>query len=193
MPTLINSLAGRLREFVGDRRRVTRRKSRVDARLPFTVMLLDTKEEAAEDAAGKNSLAGHTRDLSATGLTLLLSVVRISDSYLTDNEHYLGIRLGLPGGPVSMLAAPVRFEHATGAESESGYLLGVRIIRMREDDRSCYLTYLSTLLTKERRVRNQIRGGAKAAAPPAPFLSQANAWANITPAHVNEAFERFLR
>jgi hypothetical protein len=193
MSTLINTLAGRLREFVGDRRRVPRRQSRVYAQLPFTVVLLDTQEEAAKNAAGKNSLAGHTRDLSATGLTLLLSVMRIGDSYLTDSEHYLGIRLSLPGGPVSMLAAPVRFEHATGTESEPLYLLGVRILNMREDDRSCYLTYLSTLLTKDRRVRNQTRDGAQASAPPAPILGQANALANITPAHINEAFERFLR
>ena len=149
------------------------------ARLPFKVVLLTVQEEAAVDFVGMRSLTGYTRDLSETGLTLMLSVVRIGDRYLTDREHYLGIRLELPGGPVSMLAASVRFEHTEGTD----YLLGVRIIRIREEERAYYLTYLRTLSTKDR--RQHTGDNARAAAPPA------KTW--ITPAQVSEAFERFLR
>ncbi|PYS81767.1 MAG: hypothetical protein DMF67_15520 [Acidobacteria bacterium] len=194
MSALISSLAGRLREIIGDRRRGARRGARAQARLPFTVVLLDAQEEAAGVLTGKRSLAGHTRDLSETGLTLLLPAVRIGDGYLTDRDCYLGIRLALPGGPVSMLATSVRFEHLDIAESGYGYLVGVRVIRMREDERASYLAYLRTLAAEERRARRRRRDDAAAAvAPAAPVAGQVNAWAGITPAQVSDAFERFLR
>jgi len=191
MPTLINSLAGRLRELVGDRRRAPRRGARAHARLPFTVVLLDAQEVAPKDFTGGRSLAGHTRDLSETGLTLLLPVVRIGDGYLTDSERYLGIRLALPGGPISMLAASVRFEHLDMLESGYGYLVGVRVVRMREDERASYFAYLRTLAAAERRARR--RDDAPQVAPAPAAAGQVNSWASVTPAQVSEAFERFLR
>ena len=193
MSTLINSLAGRLRGLVGDRRRAPRRGARAHARLPFTVVLLDGQEEAPTNFAGGKSLAGHTRDLSETGLTLLLPVVRIGDGYLTDTERHLGIRLALPGGPVSMLAASVRFEHLDMLEDGYGYLVGVRIVRMRDDERASYYAYLRTLASDERRERERRRDEAASNAQASPAAGQVNAWASITPAQVSEAFERFLR
>jgi hypothetical protein len=193
MSTLINSLAGRLRGLVGDRRRAPRRGARAHARLPFTVVLLDGQEEATTNFAGGKSLSGHTRDLSETGLTLLLPVVRIGDGYLTDTERYLGVRLALPGGPVSMLAASVRFEHLDMLEDGYGYLVGVRIVRMRDDERASYYAYLRTLASDERRERERRRDEAASLAQAAPAAGQVNAWASITPAQVSEAFERFLR
>ena len=193
MSTLIHSLAGRLREFVGDRRRAPRRKARVYVRLPLTLALLDTKDEPSAALARKRSLTGRTRDLSETGLTLLLPAVRICHTYLTDREHYLGIRLRIPDGPVSMLAVPVRFEDMGEGEPELRYLIGVRIIRIEQEERARYLTYLHSLVSNERRVRKLVRDTAQAAAPPAQAAGQINTWTNLTPAHVNEAFERFLR
>src|SRR4051812_38711883 len=115
MSTLINSLAGRLRAFVGDRRRAYRRNARVDSRLLYRLVLLDTKEQNADAVADKKSLGGNTRDLSETGLTLLLKTVRIGGSYLTEMDRYLGVRLELPDGPVSMLATSTRFKDVEGA------------------------------------------------------------------------------
>jgi hypothetical protein len=182
-----------VREFVGDRRRASRRNARLSARLPFTVKLLDIKEESAGNVAAKISLAGHTSDLSETGLTLLLPFVRIGGTYLTDREHYLGIKLELPEGIVALLATPIRFEDRSGAGSEFRYLLGVRIIRIEEADRARYLAYLRTLSLKERRSRKPKQGSDNATAPLAQSAGRVNTWANLTPAHVSEAFEKFLR
>lgn len=190
MSTLINSLAGRLREFVGDRRRAYRREARVKARLSYTLIRLDTKEQSAEELAGQKSLIGNTSDLSETGLTLLLNSVRIGGSYLTEMEHYLGIKLELPDGTVSMLAAPTRFKDLDAAEPEFKYLLGVRIIRMQEDDRARYLTHLRALETMDRRSSSK---PARPASLRAQGVGQGNALVNVTPARVSEAFERFLR
>jgi hypothetical protein len=162
--------------------------------LPFTVTLLDTNEHAAEEIKGKRSLEGQTSDLSETGLTLLLKAVRIGKDYLTDMEHYLGIKLLIPGEPpVSMLAVPTRFEDLNGAESEFRYLLGVRIIRMQEGARASYLMYLRAIEIKDRRTRKQTHDAAKTVAPAAQSAGQGNAWANVTPSHVSEAYENFLR
>lgn len=193
MSTLIKSLAGRLREFVGDRRHAPRRKARVQARLPFAVVVLDAKEESAEQVAKKKSLAGHTSDLSESGLTLLLNAMRIGGNYLTDMDHYLGIKLALPDGDVSMLAAPTRFKETDETQSESKYLLGVRIVRMQEDARSRYLAYLHSAGTSDRRARKQAQDAVRTAAASAQGAEQGNAWDHITPARVSEAFEKFLR
>lgn len=189
MSALINSLVGRLREFVGDRRRAYRRHARVNARLSYTLILLDTKEQAVEEVAYKRSLGGNTSDLSETGLTLLLKSVRIGGSYLTEMEHYLGIKLELPDGPVSLVAAPTRFKDLDGAESGFRYLLGVRIIRMQEDARARYLTYLRALETMDRRASKPTRTPP----PQAQSAGQGNGLANVTAARVSEAFEIFLR
>ena len=189
MSTLINSLVGRLRGFVGDRRRAYRRNARVKARLSYTLIVLDTKEQVAEVVAGKRSLGGNTSDLSETGLTLLLKSVRIGGSYLTEMEHYLGIKLELPDGPVSLLAAPTRFKDLEGTEPGFRYLLGVRIIRMEEEARAHYLTYLRALEGKDRRASKP----TQTATPLTQSASQVNALANVTPARVSEAFEIFLR
>ena len=189
MSTLINSLTGRLREFVFDRRHAYRRGARVNARLSYMLILLDTKEQVAEEVAGKRLLSGNTSDLSETGLTLFLKSVRIGSNYLTEMNHFLGIKLELPDGPVSMVAAPARFKELDGAESEFKYLLGVRIIKMQEDARARYLAYLRALESKERRTSkpNQY------ATSQAQSAAQGNAFASITPARVSEAFEIFLR
>ena len=189
MSALINSLVGRLRGFIGNRRRGYRRNARVKAQLSYTLIVLETKEQVAEVVAGKKSLGGQTSDLSESGLTLLLKVVRIGGSYLTEMSHYLGIKLELPDGPVSLLAAPTRFKDVEGTEPEFRYLLGVRIIRMEEEDRARYLNYLRALETKDRRASKP----TQPVTPRTPSVSQGNALANITPARVSEAFEIFLR
>ena len=188
MSTLINSLAGRLREFVFDRRHAYRRGARVNARLPYTLILLDTKEQVAVEVTGKRSLGGKTSDLSETGLTLLLKSVRIDNIPLTLMEHFLGVRLELPDGPVSMVAAPARFNELDGAEPEFRYLLGVRIIKMQEDARARYLAYLRALESRERRTSKP----TQYATPQAQSAGQGNALSNVTPARVSEAFEIFL-
>lgn len=179
----LGSLA-RLRQYVGDRRRAPRRGARFAARLPVTVTPLGDAEDF--DPGAQTSLAGMTRDLSALGLTLLLPAVRVGGRYLTDAAGYLGVRVETPSGPVSMLAAPSRFEHFSEADGGYGYLLGVRIVKMGDGDRATYLSYLRTLAPRDRRAEARVR--AVADSPPA-----VGPRPEVTPSYVAEAFERFLR
>jgi hypothetical protein len=188
MSTFLNSLVGRLREIVGNRRRAPRRNARVSARLPFTIALLDPKK-LARHLKGKGSLTGHTSDLGEMGMTLVLPSLRIGDDYLTEENNYLLIELEIPGGPVTMLGDSARFAYTAGA----GYLLGVRIVKMQEVEHVRYLKYLRTLSPVERRGRKQNQEGVRAHTIPGPNVDQTNTWTGITPTHVSEAFERFLR
>ncbi|HEX8117165.1 MAG TPA: PilZ domain-containing protein, partial [Pyrinomonadaceae bacterium] len=74
MPELLRTIASRLREFVGNRRRAPRFK----VRLAVFVSLLDPTP-GAPPAGG---IAGHTRDVSEDGLGIILPAIRLGGRYL---------------------------------------------------------------------------------------------------------------
>jgi hypothetical protein len=147
-----------IREYVGDRRRSPRRGARFAARVPATVTLLEVGSGPAAGAHQAPSVAGETRDLGPSGLTLRVGRVRVGGQYLTDAEHHLGVRLELPAGEVSLLAKAVRFEHTPEGGGEPGYLLGLRILTVRGEDAELYYAYMRKLMPLERRRRERERG-----------------------------------
>ena len=44
-----------------------------------------------------------------------------------------------------MQATPVRYERLEEDQSETGYVIALKIVRMPDDDRARYLAYVSTL------------------------------------------------
>jgi hypothetical protein len=81
-------------------------------------------------------------------LTLVVPSIRVGGDYLTLEENRLKIVLALPSGPVELLCSPVRFEQLAGDE---GYLVGVRILEMSDDERRLYAEHLRTLTPADRR------------------------------------------
>lgn len=149
--TAARSYLSRLREYVGDRRRSPRRGARYAARVPAVVTILEAGVKYPSGAAQGPSVEGETRDLGASGLTVRLGRVRTGGQYLTDAEHQLGVRLDLPAGEVFLLAKAVRFEHTPGEGGSADYLLGLRILKVSEDDLVLYSSYLKTLVPSDRR------------------------------------------
>jgi hypothetical protein len=181
-----------IREYVGDRRRSPRRGARFAARVPAAVTLLEAGSENAAGAPRAPSVAGETRDLGHTGLTLRLDRIRVGGQYLTDAEQHLGVRLELPAGEVSLLAKAVRFEHPSEGGGGPGYLLGLRILKVREDDVELYSAYLRTLMPLERRRRERERGTQDRlgwATPGAEIIPRDGA---LTTKEIARAFENFL-
>jgi hypothetical protein len=187
----MRSVAERLRAYLTDRRRILERGIRFEARLPFIVTLVGSDRFSIDGGSEGKALVGFTRNLSETGVTLLLPSVRIGDAYLTNVESSLEVKLELPGGSVAMLTAPVRFQQLQSKEAECGFLLAVRILRMREDHRGRYMTYLKTLGGKER----QSPDGRKSQPASTQVINtaQAGMWEAVTPATINKAFEQFVR
>lgn len=181
----------RFRKFLKRRRQVLRLGARFDARLPFLVTLLGTDKSSAKNLPVDAALVGFTRDLSETGLTLMLPSMRIGDAYLTDVESYLEVKLELPGGAVAIRTASVRFEQLHRMEAGCSYLLAVRIINMQNDDRDRYVAFLKTVGSKKKGKSKQrtAEGGINGPGNTTP----AGKWETLTPASVDQAFERFVQ
>lgn len=135
MPELIRSLVTRLREFVGNRRHAPRYR----VSLPLRVSLVEARSLNGERRP--LSLDGHTYDISATGVGLIVSAIRIGGQYLTGEGRALRLAVELPEGTVQLHVRPVRYEHL----EEEGYLIGAHILEMSAEDRTRYLAYLKTL------------------------------------------------
>src|SRR5258708_2830785 len=109
MSTLLQSIFGRLREYVGNRRRGPRRATRYPARLDISLELIDAKSGAKVSGTGTAKIHGHTQDLNEESLTLIVPVIRIGERYLTAMDTHLLLTLELPTGPAEIRSVPARF------------------------------------------------------------------------------------
>jgi hypothetical protein len=191
---LLGFVTERLRRYTGGGRQSLNRKDRIPARLPFLITPLGTRGITARQLHDAPALVGHTRDLSESGLTLLLPSVRAGDAYLTDGERGLEVKLELPGGPVTMHTSSVRFEQLQSKEAGCGYLLAVRINRMPPDERERYVAYLKDPEKRggAARERRQAPSGRGAEQQQQQRPAQAGTWEALTPASLDKAFEQFL-
>lgn len=137
MPELMRSIVARLHRYIGDRRRAPR----VELRLAFSLSLPVVRTHANVERRAP-SLAGFTRDVSATGLALILPAIRIGEHYLTGEGRALRIMLEFPTGPLQLDAVPVRYERLDEGDPEKGYLVGVRITEVSDHDRARFIEYL---------------------------------------------------
>jgi len=93
---------------------------------------------------------GHTLDLSANGMALVVPAITLDEHHLVGENRGLKVQLELPTGPVEMQVRPVRYERLEEDKSETGYLIAVKIVGMSEKDRATYSEYVSTLLQRKR-------------------------------------------
>jgi hypothetical protein len=133
-------MAARLRQLVGNRRSARR----YEVRLGCAVRLASAKS-GTNGARQAVSLEGHTRDTSATGLGLLMPAIHIEGHYLTGAESTLLIELELPDATIHMQAIAVRYERVEQMREKTGYLVGVRITKIGEEDGERFEAYLRTL------------------------------------------------
>jgi hypothetical protein len=141
MAEFVRSLVANLRRFVGNRRREARYK----ARLPFSVSLAGSKPLVEGVRRRPPHLEGFTRDLSATGLALIVPSILLGEHHLTGEGRALLIRLELPAGPIELQAVPARYERLDEHETDKGYLVGARITKMSEEMRARLDEYLHSL------------------------------------------------
>lgn len=143
MSELPRRIVSRLRRFIGDRRH----HRRVRTRLRFTLSLSDLRT-SSNGARRLPTLNGHTLDISATGLALIVPAIRIGEHYLAGSDRRLHLKLELPNGPVEMKVASVRYESLDESQEETGYLIGARIIEMADADRASFDQYVAKVLSQ---------------------------------------------
>lgn len=144
MPDLIQSITAHLRHFVGNRRDSARHKAQRQVRLLFRASLLSAPPAVPGGARQSMTFQGHTRDISETGLALILPATGIEENHLT-GENPMQITLELPGGPVLIHGKAVRCDRLNKSESDTGALVCVRIIGMSNRDRTFFNKYLKRL------------------------------------------------
>ena len=140
MPELIRTIASRLRELVGNRRRATRHA----VRLPVFVSLLDNVP--GEPPAG---VAGHTRDASESGLAVVLPGIRVGDRYLVGDGVTLRLTLKLGEQTARLYGTPVRYERLEGGadgKTDPGFFVGIRLTE--DGDRALLVDYLKGIKEK---------------------------------------------
>ena len=141
MSELARTIVGRLREYIGNRRHARR----VRVRLPFSLSLLDLSV-SRNGSRRPQSIEGHTHDISANGLALIVPAIRIGEHYLAGESRRLQIRLELPGGPVEIDASPAHYDTWEEQSAGTEYRISVRISHMSEADRAHYNEYVTGLL-----------------------------------------------
>ena len=123
-----------------DRRQSPRLDANLQARLEFSVLLREA-ENSQTGVQHMRAVAGHTVNLSAIGLAVMLHAQNIDPQYLTGGENSMSIELDLPSGvSIEIEALPVRYE-----KRDDGYLIGARITDISERDRELYDEYLREL------------------------------------------------
>ena len=132
MSELVRSVVSRFSRFIVDRRG----EPRVRVRLPFSISIQGTNGNGGRERL----LEGFTRDVSASGLGLIVHTVRVDSYYIFVDGRPRKLVLQLPKGPVTMLVLPVRSERL--GESGAGYVIGAQITAIGEEDRQRYLEYL---------------------------------------------------
>lgn len=120
---------------ITDRRIAPRFKSR----LPVIVSV---------DGAPKGAIApeveGYTRDLSRSGVGMVLPTVKLGNDYLSTVGQELLLELEHPTGPILLKVESIRYEQVE-VEEKKWFLIGVRIIEIEAKDRDRYYRYLSKL------------------------------------------------
>lgn len=122
--------------------RERRLSPRFSASLPCSLSLPAEDEDLLFPQA---RLAGRTRDVSESGLGLVVPSIYIGFACVVDEGRTLDATLELPSGPVELQLTPVYYIRMDEHGQEAAYLIGARITEMSEGNRALYTAYLAGL------------------------------------------------
>jgi hypothetical protein len=91
-------------------------------------------------------MPGLLRDISETGLAMIVPSIRSEGVYLTGADRMLEIAFEVSGKMVELKARPVRYERIERQDIvDSSYLIGARMTDMAEPDRARFVDYVRSL------------------------------------------------
>ena len=140
MAEITRTILARVRQYVGDRRRSKRQR----VRLSFSLSL-SAAAQGLNGTRRMNMLDGYTSDISESGLALIVPQITLAEHHLVGENRSLNVKLQLPDGPVEVVALPVRYERLEEDQTETGYLIGAKIISMPDHDRERFSRYVAAL------------------------------------------------
>ena len=150
MAHVVDAIGGKVRALFVERRRAARERATCEVRLQLGVSLPHEQfDPEAEEFP--HPIMGHTRDVSATGLSFVLPSTRLGSQDISRAGAELRVVLCLPTGVIIVRAETVHCQPLPAEEDEQGgedaprFLLGARITKMFETDRRAYDTFLRGL------------------------------------------------
>jgi len=112
--------------------------------LEFRVLLVATKrsEDGEEQVL---PLMGYTRDISESGVGLIVSTKSLNVLYGLGQSYTLQLVLTIPTGSVELEVTPVRYQHIKEGEAGSRILIGAQITKISDEDRVKFGEYLKSI------------------------------------------------
>jgi hypothetical protein len=149
MPDLLRSIIERFRGsragMSGEHRRASpRHRAQCEARLLLSQSLVNARPGDGR-TSGPLTIPGRTRDLSASGMAVIVASPRLVDLYLTGENFPLLVELHLPTGTIEVQVVTVRYEDLGKKGGQTGCLIAVRIVEMSDAEWKRYFAYLRTL------------------------------------------------
>jgi DNA-binding response OmpR family regulator len=123
-----------------ERRVAVRHSVQRAARLMFTSAPSDLA--SGDSVQPTPAIIGHTSNISATGLGLVVPGVHESDTKLFGVREPLRIFLSLPMAMIDVEVSPVRYEWLGERGGKRSYFIGAHITGMSEDDSAHFNEYL---------------------------------------------------
>jgi hypothetical protein len=142
MPELVRNFTARLRKFLRSRRCARRYGVRIPCRVEFA-----KARKANNGSLAPNSIEGYASDVSADGMALVLPAIRIGDRYLAGENHPLLVTLELPDSTLTLHTVAVRYDTFADGD-QTGYMVGVRITKLGQEERARYVDFLAQLSRK---------------------------------------------
>lgn len=139
MLTILRSIESSVRNFV----RSLRQAPRHSPRLPIKLTVVDTR--ARKGSVARATLNGFTRNISASGMALIVPEIKLGDRHLVGENRKLLVLVELPNGRVKLEASPVRYEKIRNGHLEGQYLIGARITEINPEDKVKFQRYLHRL------------------------------------------------
>lgn len=139
MAEFTRTIVSRFRQYIGERRRAKRYMTR----LAFSISVPD-RAKSFNGARRTRVMEGHTLDISASGLALIVPAITLGEHHIVGENRTLNVNLQLPVGPIDLKVTPVRYESLEDHETETGYLIGVKILEVAEVDRGKLAEYVAT-------------------------------------------------
>jgi hypothetical protein len=134
MAKLVRRIAAEFTGFVMSRLTAPRIKLCV----PITISLDSEKKANAKTIYAK----GETKDLSKSGIALIIPAIRLCEKYLVGEDRTIYAQIDLPNGRIKAELIGCRYEQLGIHDSVATYLIGARIVSMSQNDRMLYEEYL---------------------------------------------------
>ena len=124
---------------IGERRVASRYKVRLETRV-----LMIAEREADGGEGDVLPLAGYTRDISESGLALIIAGEDMAALSILGEGYTLRLVLTLPAGPVQLTVTPVRHQRL-GETEGADFLIGAQIADMSGRDRVHFMEFIRDL------------------------------------------------